>query len=146
MSPFDRTPPSQQHLIRFEHDLAYRPEKVWRALTEPSLLARWLLPVQNLLLEPGASFTLHADPQPGWDGTVNCTLLESEPPHRLRYTWVVGELDTVVTFTLEPTDTGTRLILEHDGFREHQKRNFGGARYGWGMFTGRLAELLEGEA
>lgn len=146
MSPFDRTPPSQQHRIRFEYAFRHGVHKVWRALTEPTLLARWLLPVQNLLLEQGTRFTFHADPQPGWDGTVNCTLLESEPPHRLRYTWVVGELDTVVTFTLEPTDSGTRMVLEHDGFREHQKRNFGGARYGWRMFSERLVQLLDTES
>ncbi|HLT31131.1 MAG TPA: SRPBCC domain-containing protein [Myxococcaceae bacterium] len=146
MNPADRTPPSQHATIRFEYDFAHRPEKVWRALTEPSLLERWLLPVRNLLLEEGAAFTLHADPQPGWDGTVHCKLLESEPPHRLRYSWVVGALDTVVTFTLEPTDTGTRMVLEQTGFQAHQKPAFGGARYGWGMFLGRLVELLNDAA
>lgn len=143
MNPFDRTPPSQHQSLRFEYPLAHSPQKVWRALTEPSLLERWLLPVRNLLLDEGTNFTFHADPQPGWDGTVSCRLLESDPPHRLRYTWVVGDMDTVVTFTLEPTSSGTRLVLEHTGFQAHQKPNFGGARYGWGLFGARLLELLD---
>jgi uncharacterized protein YndB with AHSA1/START domain len=51
-------------------------------------------------------------------------------------------MDTVVTFTLTPTDSGTRMSLVHSGFREDQKRNWGGARYGWKMMGGRLVELL----
>lgn len=123
-------------------DLAHPPAKVWRALTDPTLLTEWLLPIVQLSLEPGATFTFQAPPQPGWDGTVHCRLLDVEPPRRLRYAWVVGDLDTVVTFTLEPIASGTRLSLVHTGFRPDQKRNSGGARYGWTMMTGKLVELL----
>ena len=52
-------------------------------------------------------------------------------------------LDTVVTFTLTPTPTGTRLSLVQSGFAAEQKREFGGARYGWNMMGGKLVELLE---
>jgi len=61
---------------------------------------------------------------------------------RLRYTWRVGGMDTVVTFTLEPTASGTHLSLVQSGFTPEQKRNFGGARYGWKMMGSRLIELL----
>jgi len=30
--------------ISFDFDLPHPPEKVWRALTDPDLLAQWLLP------------------------------------------------------------------------------------------------------
>lgn len=52
------------------------------------------------------------------------------------------ELDTVVTFTLTPTASGTRLALVQSGFKPEQKQNFGGARYGWKMMGGKLVELL----
>jgi len=55
---------------------------------------------------------------------------------------VVGDLDTVVTFTLTPTPTGTQLSLVQSGFKPHQKHNFGGARYGWKMMGGKLVDLL----
>lgn len=142
MSWTDTTPRSQGETITFEADLPHPPEKVWRALTDPALLAEWLLPVTGLDLVPGARFQFQAPPQPGWDGVVRCRLLESEPHRRLRYTWVVGEMDTVVTFTLAPTTTGTRLSLVHTGFQPHQKQNFGGARYGWRQMGGRLVDLL----
>lgn len=45
MSLVDRTAPSQSQSISFELDLPHAPEKVWRALTDPELLAEWLLPV-----------------------------------------------------------------------------------------------------
>ena len=142
MIPADRTAPEQTETISFEFDLRHSPKKVWRALTEPALLGEWLLPVLGFELEPGTAFTLQAPPQPGWDGTVNCRILEIEAQRKLSYAWVVGELDTVVTFTLTPTATGTRLSLVHTGFKSDQKRNFGGARYGWRMMGGRLVELL----
>jgi uncharacterized protein YndB with AHSA1/START domain len=142
MSPTDKTAPSQTESISFEFDLHHSPEKVWRALTDPVLLAEWLLPVVELKLEPGAAFTFTAQPQPGWDGIVNCRLLEIDVRRRLSYTWVGGEIDTVVTFTLTPTASGARLSLVQSGFKPDQKQAFGGARYGWKMMGGRLVDLL----
>ena len=144
MNPVDTTAPAQTDSIAFEFELRHSPQKVWRALTDPALLAEWLLPAVGLELAPGAAFTLNAPPQPGWDGVVNCRFLAIEDRRKLSYAWVVGdmELDTVVTFTLTPTAEGTRLSLVQSGFKPEQKRNFGGARYGWKLMGGRLVDLL----
>jgi uncharacterized protein YndB with AHSA1/START domain len=142
MSPIDKTAPSQTESISFELDLHHSPQKVWRALTDPALLAQWLLPVLDLELEPGAAFTLKAPPQPGWDGVVSCRVLEIEAYRKLSCSWVVGDMDTVVTFTLTPTASGTRLSLVQSGFKPDQKRNFAGARYGWKLMGGKLVDLL----
>jgi uncharacterized protein YndB with AHSA1/START domain len=142
MTVTETTAPSQTGALSFESDLPHPPEKVWRALTDPSLLAQWLLPAVDLELAPGAAFTLKTQPQPGWDGIVNCEFVAIEPNRKLSYTWRVGEMDTVVTFTLAPTDSGTRLSLVHAGFQPEQKQNFGGARYGWKMMTAKLEDLL----
>jgi uncharacterized protein YndB with AHSA1/START domain len=142
MTATDKTARQQTESLSFEFDLHHPPEKVWRALTDPVLLAEWLLPAVGLELEPGAAFTFHAQPQPGWDGVVQCRFLEIETQKKLRWAWVVGDIDTVVTFTLEPTASGTRLSLVHSGFGRHQKRNFAGARYGWKMMGEKLVELL----
>lgn len=133
--------------ITLHFELAHPPQKVWRALTDPALLSRWLLPVTGFRLDPGAAFRFRADPQGDWDGAVHCRLLEAEAPRKISYTWVVGEfLDTVVTFTLTPTPAGTRLSLVQSGFRPDQKMNAGGARYGWNLMTGRLVALLDEES
>ena len=142
MTVTDTTPRSQNESISFEFDLAHSPRKVWRALTEPELLAEWLLPTIGFRLEPGADFTFKTQPYPGWDGTVDCQFLEIEPERKLRYTWTVPFLETVVTFTLTPTESGTRLSLVQSGFKPDQKQELGGARYGWKMMGGKLVDLL----
>ena len=85
MTVIDTTVPSQTESISFEFDLHHPPEKVWRALTDPVLLAEWLLPVLELELEPGAAFTFKTHPHPGWDGIVNCRVLEIEAQRKLSY-------------------------------------------------------------
>jgi len=142
MTIIDTTAPSQRECISLDFDLPHRPEKVWRALTEPALLAEWLLPVIGLKLERGAEFTFKTQPVGGWDGVVHCRIAEIETGRKLRYDWGVGAMATVVTFTLEPTPSGTRLSLVHSGFKPDQKHNFGGARYGWKMMGGKLEDLL----
>jgi uncharacterized protein YndB with AHSA1/START domain len=142
MTLVDKTVREQSDAISFELDLKHSPAKVWRALTEPALLAQWLLPAFDFKLEPGAAFKFKTDPVQGWDGIVNATMLEVEPQHKLRYAWVVGDIDTVMTFTLTPTASGTQLSIVQSGFKAHQKQNFGGARYGWKMMGEKLIELL----
>lgn len=138
----DKTAPGQTDSISFEFDLPHAPEKVWRALTEPALLTEWLLPAIGFKLEPGVAFTFQTQPQPGWDGVVHCTMREIEAQRKLSWAWMVGDIDTVVTFTLTPTAAGTRLSLVQSGFRSNQKQAFGGAKYGWKMMGGKLVELL----
>ena len=144
MTSTDKTTAPRTESLSLDFDLHHPPEKVWRALTEPELLAEWLLPVldQRLALEPGAAFTFKTQPYPGWDGTVNCRILEIEKHRKLSYAWTVPFLDTVVTFTLTPTASGTQLSIVQSGFSPEQKREFGGARYGWKMMGGKLVDLL----
>ncbi|XXX72183.1 SRPBCC domain-containing protein [Sorangium sp. So ce134] len=144
MTTTEKTAQAQTDSLSFELDLRHSPEKVWRALTDPALLAEWLLPVVDLKLDlqPGAAFTLKTQPYPGWDGTVNCRMVEIEAQRKLSYTWSVPFLDTVVTFTLTPTASGTRLSIVQSGFKPDQKQEFGGARYGWKMMTEKLVDLL----
>jgi len=109
--------------IIVECDLAEPPSKVWRALTEPALLASWLLP-NDIRPEVGAHFTFRAEADAG-SGTIACEVLAAEPPHLLRYSWRGADadghapdrvLDSVVTFVLtETANGGTHLRLVHDG-------------------------------
>lgn len=132
--------------LSMEFHLPHAPAKVWRALTEPALLAKWLMPTD---MQPvvGKAFTFKTQPSPSWDGTVSCEMQEIEPHKRLRYSWGGGGLDsTVVTWTLMPTKAGgTLLRLEHSGFRpgEGQAKFFVGAKGGWQWMAGqRLGEVL----
>jgi uncharacterized protein YndB with AHSA1/START domain len=142
MTLTDTTAKSQTESLSFEFDFPHPPDKVWRALTDPALLAEWLLPVIDLKLERGAAFTFKTQPVAGWDGIVHCRIAAIEPHRKLSYDWGVGDMATVVTFTLTPTASGTRLSLVHSGFKPDQKKNFGGARYGWKLMGGKLVDLL----
>jgi uncharacterized protein YndB with AHSA1/START domain len=142
MTVVETTAPSQTASVSLEFDLPHAPAKVWRALTDPALLAEWLLPAVGFHLERGAAFTFNAPPQPNWDGVVQCRVLDVDERKKLSYRWVVGDIDTVVTFTLAQTPSGTRLSLVQSGFKPEQKHNFAGARYGLKMMGGKLVDLL----
>ena len=102
--------------LRFEATYPHPIDKVWRAITEPDAIARWLME-NDFAPRVGHRFRFTAPPQPGWDGIVNGEVLIVEPPSRLSYSWKGGPLDTVVTISLAAAPGGTRLILEHTGFR-----------------------------
>ena len=121
-----------------ERDLAHPPEKVWRALTMPHLIGEWLME-GDFAPEVGRSFTLRAD----W-GEIRGEVTKVRPITTLVYTWGNGDLDTVVTWTLVPTGTGTRLRMEQTGFRSDQPRYYGGARSGWPRHLDALERLLAG--
>ncbi|EKF76064.1 activator of hsp90 ATPase 1 family protein [Alcanivorax hongdengensis A-11-3] len=139
----DITAPSQTEALTLVFELAHPPEKIWRALTIPELMAEWLLPSTGFKPEVDTAFTFQAPPQENWDGLVHCRLLAIHAPRLLRYSWCVGDLNTQVTFTLEPDGTGTRLVLDHAGFGRDQNRNFAGARHGWKAMGQKLADLLD---
>jgi uncharacterized protein YndB with AHSA1/START domain len=99
-------------------DLAFELEesaaKVWRALTTPALLARWLGP-NDFRAELGAKFRVGAA-----NDNIDCEVLAIEESRLLRLGWRDGKADSVVTFTLEPgISGGVRLRLTHDGFVTH---------------------------
>ncbi|MFD1539702.1 SRPBCC family protein [Nonomuraea guangzhouensis] len=107
-----------QRAIRMDQFLAHPPAKVWRALTEPELVARWLMP-NDFKPEVGHRFTFTTKPvkQTGFEGVVYCQVLELEPEKRLKISWTDGKnADWTVTWRLEPEGKGTRLFLDHEGF------------------------------
>lgn len=131
--------------VHVDQFLAHPPRAVWRALTEPDLLARWLMP-NDIKPVAGHRFHLHADPKPAAGfagGPVPCEVLEVDPERLLKISW--GETWTV-TWRLEPEGRGTRLFVSHEGFdpddefEQTARRIMGG---GWRSgVTTRLAALL----
>jgi len=131
---------SQDLVLSFE--LAHPPAQVWRALTEPALLERWLMKT-DFVLETGHVFQFRRPATDKWDGVVDCEVLKIEELRFISYTWRALGVDTVVSFTLAETATGTRLTLEQRGFKSDQKQAFFGARGGWAQMVGQaLAGLL----
>jgi uncharacterized protein YndB with AHSA1/START domain len=104
--------------IRIVRDYPHPPAKVWRALTEPALMALWGMRPEGFSPVVGTRFKFVAKPQPGWRGFVECEVLEAREPSLIRYSWVGNENQAPmhVTYTLEPHAGGTRLTFEHRGF------------------------------
>ena len=104
--------------IRVDEFLPHPPARVWRALTDPDRLARWLMP-NDFAPVVGHRFTFRTEPVPGtsFDGVVRCQVLDVLPERLLRISWASSNgLDTTVTWRLEPEGAGTRLFLDHEGF------------------------------
>ena len=124
-----------------EREIPYPPEKIWRALTQPHLIAEWLM-ANDFSPVVGHRFNLRRSPQPDLTIVVDCQVLVIEPNKRLSYTWVALDLESVVTWTLTPTPTGTRLRMEQSGFRPDQTRAYGGATAGWRQVFATLEQTL----
>lgn len=129
--------------IVVERVIPHAPEKIWRALTETDLVARWLMQ-NDFAPVVGHRFNFRAQPVMGWNGVTDCEVLVVEPPSQLTYTWnASGEqaadgLKTVVTWTLTPEAGGTRVRMEQAGFRPEDEGGFRGMGSGWPGILGRL--------
>jgi uncharacterized protein YndB with AHSA1/START domain len=122
--------------VVIEREIPHSPEKIWRALTQPHLIEQWLMKNDFQLLADHR-FSLRAD----W-GSVDCQVLAIEPNKMLSYTWAAYGLESVVTWNLTPTSTGTRLRMEHWGFGPDQEQAYQGATYGWQNFIGNLERVV----
>jgi len=134
---------SETRTVVVEREIPHPPEKIWRALTQPHLIAEWLMQ-NDFSPRVGHRFNLKGE----WGGILDCEVLAIEPEKTLSYTWnyahddAAYNLKSVVTFTLTPTGTGTQLRMEQAGFRPDQKQAFGGAKHGWQQFFEKLEALL----
>jgi uncharacterized protein YndB with AHSA1/START domain len=130
--------------VTVEREIPHPPEKLWRALTQPHLIAEWLMQ-NDFKLEVGHGFQFRADYLP--NGALDCEVIAIEPNRTLSYTWgsrsdnAAFSLKSVVTFTLTPTQAGTHLRVEQSGFRPDQKQAFGGAMMGWKNFLAKLEQV-----
>jgi len=119
-----------------EREFAHPPEKLWRALTQPHLIAEWLMK-NDFAPKADHRFKLEAD----W-GVVDCQVQTLEPHKTLSYSWAALGLDSVVTWTLTPTAAGTHLRMEQTGFGPDQTRAYQGASYGWPKFFDALEQSV----
>jgi uncharacterized protein YndB with AHSA1/START domain len=124
--------------IECDQFIAKPPAAVWRALTQPELLARWWA-VGDIKPAVGHRFTLDMG---AW-GWQECEILQVEPEKLLRYTFAEGTLDTTITWRLEPEGDGTRLFLLHDGFAEDSQEALRGMGNGWPGLLRRIEPSLE---
>ena len=95
-------------------------DRVWDVITRAEHIGRWFGDAgAEIDLRPGGRFTC------SWSehGTVNAVVERVDPPRVFAYRWarpvgaeVKPDNSTLVEFTLEPVDAGTRLRLVESGF------------------------------
>jgi uncharacterized protein YndB with AHSA1/START domain len=108
------------HLVK---DYPHSPEKVWRAVTDPALIPLWTATgaggrTEGFATVVGTKFQFIGKPKPGWNGVVDCEVIEVDEPSLLRWTWTdtsTGDT-TEVLYQLEPHAGGTRFSYDHTGF------------------------------
>ena len=126
-----------------EREMPHPPEKIWRALTEGSLIKEWLMD-NDFQPAVGHKFKFRSTPVPNWDGVINSEVLIVEPTKKLSYSWGALGLESVVTWTLTPTAAGTHVRMEHSGFGADQDAAYKGATYGWQKFIGNMERVIAG--
>ena len=97
--------------IEVDQFIPHAPAKVWRHITEPELLAKWWAPVTSF--EPVVGHSCLID-MGDW-GHQPIEVLEVVPEEKLVYSFCDH---WQLTWTLVPEGAGTRLLLEHSGFRD----------------------------
>jgi uncharacterized protein YndB with AHSA1/START domain len=127
--------------VVIEREIAHPPEKIWRALTQPHLIEEWLMK-NDFKPVVGHKFNLSRDATPEIKVVIDCEVTEVEPNETLSYTWKAFGTDTIVTFTLIPTGTGTTLRVEQSGFAADNRAAIKGANASWRLFLRALDELL----
>ena len=127
-----------------EVDLPAPTEEVFRHLTDPAAMIRWMGQHAVLKPVPGGAFEVDINGVP-----VRGQYLEVDPPRRVLVSWgVAGNADmppgaTEVEFTLTPIPDGTRLRLVHRTLRPDQAQIHAA---GWEHFLTRLAIAVAGDA
>lgn len=128
--------------IKLKTVLPHPPGKVWAALTQAELLGAWFMK-NDIEPKQGHYFTFRMKPQKGWDGITHCEIIALDPGKHIASTYrgeatgekalacagihsetagkltkgIFTQLDTVLSFTLEPTCGGTILRMEHSGYK-----------------------------
>jgi len=128
-------------VIRLSQFINRPPAKVWEALTDASLHAKWWA-AGDVKAVVGHRFTLDMGP---W-GRQPCEVVAVVPERLLRYSFAPGTLDTTIAWRLEPEGAGTRLQLEHSGFDLESplgKTAFDGMGRGWPSVLERIEPAID---
>ncbi|KZE20862.1 MULTISPECIES: SRPBCC family protein [Brevibacterium] len=131
---------TDERTIDVDQFLTHPPRTVWRALTEPEILAMWWA-LGDVAPVVGHAFTLDM----GGFGQQPCTVTRVEPETLFAHTFAEGSLDSTLTWTLHPEGTGTRLHLAHSGLDVDTpmgRQAFTGMGAGWPRVLANMESAL----
>lgn len=132
----DLTAEGARRVVTLEREFRTDPADLWQAITDPVRAARWLA---SLTID-GDDVTLGFDGGAGRAGKI----VECEAPHRLRLVLEPGLVDeSHLVVTLEPTNAGTKLVMQQDGLPPIRAALYAG---GWQHHAERLDAAVGGSA
>ncbi len=126
------------------------PGKVWRAITEPEMLKKWMapgddfkIPVAEAELRVGGRYHIVMNAPDGQVHDVSGVYREVVPNKKLVYTWAwktMPERQSVVTIELRVSGNGTELTLKHEQFTDAEARDH--HQQGWAGCLARLEKAV----
>jgi len=125
-------------------DIKADTETVFRYFTDADRYRQWM--GGDVVLDPVPGGVYRVGMRDGVEAVGE--FVEIDPPRRVVFTWGWTRDDTVapgstrVVVTLEPLDTGTRVVLRHYGLPNHERTV--DHRDGWTMYLDRLAVRAAG--
>jgi uncharacterized protein YndB with AHSA1/START domain len=124
--------------------------KVWRAITEPEMLKKWMapsdafsVPVAEIDLRVGGRYRIVMNAPDGEVHDVSGVYREIVANRKLVYTWAwktTPERESIVTIELKASGNGTELTLRHEQFADEEARNH--HEQGWNGCLARLEKAL----
>lgn len=126
--------------IHIERRLGAEIGEVWKALTQPELVAQWWAAgdVQPVV---GHRFTLDM----GDFGQQQCIVIAVEAPTMFSYVFGADTIDTAIRWTLSEDELGSILTVDHEGFDLDTPdgiRAYQGMEAGWPQVLDRLEALV----
>lgn len=137
--------------VEIDQFYPHPPQRVWRALTTPELMARWLMEPTGFAPVIGTRFSFRTQPMPAanFSGEIACEVIEVVDGERLTISWAdahTGEpAGWLVSWTLHAEGSGTRVILRHSGFDpddDVQRRARTIMGNGWARIADQLGMVL----
>jgi uncharacterized protein YndB with AHSA1/START domain len=127
--------------VSFTERIDAPPEEVWKALTDPAILADWLMP-NDFVAEVGRRFTFEPDHETPWEGNVECEVLELVPARKMSWSWKTSGMKrpSRVQFELVPKQASTEVVFTHQGEADEPVTK--GLTGGWPDMLERLTSTL----
>ena len=142
----------QENSVSIRREFSASPERVFRAWTDPEFLAQWFgpegltCPDCQMDVREGGQFRVSMQPPEGDKIWVGGEYQEITPPKRLVFSWRwdipqegVDETTRVIV-ELNPTTSGTELVLTHELFSTPDLRDK--HEMGWASSLNKLERFV----
>ena len=129
-----------QPAVRFERRFATDPKDLWRAVTDPSRVSRWMAPVEvHGEAAPGTRYSIDFDE----GGVTQGSISSCEPPQSYEVTWEHDdEPPSSVLVEIRSDAGGAVLVLDHRRLPTDQAQGYSA---GWHAHLDRLEADLSGQ-